>query len=542
MARGRRSDRSKPGPAAGARPDSRRGDALPLYEDIEFDEDGDPAHRPAASDRQQPVLRTEDHAMSQPEDPRESTASYQDAPRVGSPSMSDQPLSTAEPPRRRGASGFFAGLIGGLLGSAVVIGAGGWYAYEHGPIKGALDRLAATEGSARNAETATARLGEQIGQLSNDIGGLRNTLQETSAVLGQLDQRLTGAEQRVAATEQRTGDLAANLEQASTSFRKAGEEVIGRLEAVNARLAEVARAQPADIVDKGTVQDIAAKQAGIEEAQRRLEGGLARLEQLVAQGLEAGNQQASALRVVVDNNRTQLDQVATQVGELLALREQLARQQEADTQQLAALQATNQQLTSMRGDLEQRLEQVTSRLSALDQQRERGVGMALAADSLDSAVQTGQPYQPALELLTQLGQGDQVVSEVIGKLQPAAAEGVPTHAELARQLEDIERSLTPPDQAQSDDWLERTRANLQGLVDLHPAGEEPVPGLNAVQAARGAMLLQDLEGALAALEPLAQQGNEQAAGWVAAARTRLEARNAVQTLRQHVKTLLARQD
>jgi hypothetical protein len=188
------------------------------------------------------------------------------------------------------------------------------------------------------------------------------------------------------------------------------------------------------------------------------------------------------------------------------------------------------------------LQQVTGRLSALDEQRERSVGMSLAVDSLETALQTGQPFAQTLEILGQLGQGDAVVEGATATLQPMAESGVPTVAELAKQIGDIERTLTPQPEGQAQDWLERTRENLQNLVDLHPAGEEDVPGRNAVQGATQAILLQDLEGAVQAMEPLAQQGNAQAQAWVQAARARLEARGAVETLRQHVKTLLARQD
>src|SRR3712207_7613054 len=44
------------------------------------------------------------------------------------------------------------------------------------------------------------------------------------------------------------------------------------------------------------------------------------------------------------------------------------------------------------------------------------------------------------------------------------------------------------------------RSNLTGLVDVHPAGQEAAPGQAAVRAARQAVLLQDLEGAVQALE------------------------------------------
>ena len=41
------------------------------------------------------------------------------------------------------------GLLGGLLGGAAVAGGGGWYLYEHGPLKPALARLDTTEAASR---------------------------------------------------------------------------------------------------------------------------------------------------------------------------------------------------------------------------------------------------------------------------------------------------------------------------------------------------------------------------------------------------------
>jgi hypothetical protein len=71
--------------------------------------------------------------------------------------------------------------------------------------------------------------------------------------------------------------------------------------------------------------------------------------------------------------------------------------------------------------------------------------------------------------------------------------------------------------------------------------EEAVPGQNAVEGARQGLLLQDLPGALAAMKPLADAGNGPAQAWIADAERRLAAAGAVETLRQHLKTMLARQ-
>lgn len=570
MARGKRNDRSRPvapgapaarGPSAGPSADDPDRPSAPAggYEDVEFeeiDETGRPVPPPAAAAQgagpDQVADRTEDQVMSQPDETRAdgATPGADAVPPVSAPASGYDP----PPPRRGGGGrGFLAGLLGGLLGGAAVLGGGGWYAYQNGPIQPILARLTALEDSVGEAKGGIVDVGQRVEQLGDGAGALETALQGADVQLQQLDQRLAATEEqaaeagqradaRFAAVEAAFGDLRGTVDQASTSFRKAGEEVIGRLEAVNAKLVEVEKAQPADVVDKGTVEGIAGKQAGIEQAQGRLEAGLARLEQLVAQGLEAGNQQGSALRTVVDSDRSRLDELGAQVRDLQALKAEVDRQAAAQAEQRAALQDTGTQIAAVRDAIDQRLQDVTGKLTALDKQRERGVGLSLAVDSLETAVQTGQPFKPTLEVMGQLGQGDAVVEGTVSKLQPLAENGIPTVAELAKGIADIERSLTPVQQGEAQDWLERTRQNLQGLVNVHGADAEDVPGLNAVTSARQSVLLQDLEGAIQAMAPLAQQGNAQAAAWVEAARSRVEARGAVETLRQHVKTLLARQD
>ncbi|HEX6016125.1 MAG TPA: hypothetical protein VFY87_30845 [Geminicoccaceae bacterium] len=486
--------------------------------------------------------------MSQPDETRVAAPATDDAP--SGPVMAESTRSASTelaPPPRRGGSGFLAGLIGGLLGTAAVLAVAGWYAYERGPVRPALARLEATESTARGAESNVAALRDQVGQVGQDLGrrvdrlgqdlvGLRDTLARTDAAVASLSDR-------AAASEKATSDLAATVEQANNSFRSASEQVISRLEAVNAKLVEVEQSQPADVVDKRTVADVAAKQSGIEQAQQQLSGELARLEQLVAQSLDAGNQQAAALRVVVDNVQSRLAEIGSQQRDLLPLKGELAQQQQADEQQRAALAGVEGTIGNVRTGLEQRLEQVTARLTQLDAARERSVGLSLATHNLETALETGQPFRPTVEILDQLGQGDEVVSDAVAKLEPMAAGGVPTSAELARQLDDVERSLSAPEAGTQErqDWLARTQENLRGLVNLHPAGEEAVPGEDAVQAASRALEQQDLQGAVAALQPLAERGNEQAQAWLATARNRLDALAAAETLREHVKTMLTQQ-
>ena len=159
------------------------------------------------------------------------------------------------------------------------------------------------------------------------------------------------------------------------------------------------------MVDKKTVSDIAAKQASVDAATQSVAEALARLEQLVTQSLEAGNQQAAALRTVVDATQARLDEVNAQQRELLALKEQVAKQEEADQRQLAALAETGNQVTGVRADIEQKLTEVTGRLTALDAARERGVGLSIAAHGLEQALASGEPFQPTIGIVTELAPG-----------------------------------------------------------------------------------------------------------------------------------------
>ncbi len=475
--------------------------------------------------------------MAEPDDVRE--------PVAPPPAEAD-----GSPPARRG--GFLPGLIGGLLGGAAVVGGGGWYAYEHGPVKPALEQLEATAASTRTAESGIATLGGRLDELGGTMGSLGNEFGEAKTTLQQTDSAVAALGDKIDAAESATADLAAKLDQADRAFRAAGDQVTARMEAVNAKLVEVEQSQPADIVDKKTVADIAAKQSGIEQGQQSVSAALARLEQLVTQSLEAGNKQAAALQTMVEGARSRMEEIAAQQHDLLAMKADLEAQAKTNQEQAAALSDTTAQIQTLRGELadkvqgarselQQQLADTSSRLSAAGAQRERSVGLSLATNSLDAALQTGQPFTPSVDILRQLAKDDQAIGEVADKLEPMASTGIPTLAELAQQLRTIEQSLEPASSTPPSDWLERTRENLNSLVDLHPVDEEAVPGQGAVRDAREALLLQDLPGAVAAMKPLAEQGNAAAGDWIASAEQRLAAADAVESLRQHLKTMLARQ-
>ena len=548
MARGRRSGRT--GPSEPENP--KAGGAAPEpQEAAEFEElpDGPLAGPSAATAPEGGSDTVRMDIMAEPDNLRE--------PDPVPPSLSDP--DPAPPPPRRG-GGFLPGLIGGLLGGAVVTAGGGWYVYEHGPVKPALSELQATTGVAQEAKTGVSSLESRVAErgkgVETELGAVKQAVQEArSAADGGLQQAQTGiaaADTRLEALEKTDADMVTKVDQAANTFRAASEQVISRLEAVNAKLVEVEQNQPADVVDKKTVADIAAKQASNEQGQQEIAAALARAEQIVSQGLEAGNKQAAALQTMVDAARQRMEEISGQQRELLAMRDQLADQTRTNEEQAAALSQASQQVDALRADLQakvegtrselqQKLADTSTRLTTEGAARERNVGLSLAASSLETALQSGQPFEPTVATLRQLSQSDQVVDGVIGTLEPMAAGGIPTAASLARDLDTIEQGLTPAEEQESADWLARTADNLNNLIDLHPADQEAVPGQGAVRGSRQALLLQDLNGAIAALTPLADQGNAAAKAWIERANQRIAATDAVDALRQHLKTMVARQ-
>ena len=216
---------------------------------------------------------------------------------------------------------------------------------------------------------------------------------------------------------------AAKLEQADRAFRAAGDQVTARLEAVNAKLVEVEQGQPADIVDKKTVSDIAAKQGSIEQGQQSVAAALARLEQLVTQSLEAGNKQAAALQTMVEGARSRMEEIAAQQRDLLAMKNELGRSGQG---QPGAGGRAQRHRSAAPGDPRRAAGQGPGRAHraaaaagghqhAPDDAKVPRASAASACPSPPTAwtpsLQNGQPFVPTIDTLRQLAQGDPVVQE-----------------------------------------------------------------------------------------------------------------------------------
>jgi hypothetical protein len=146
---------------------------------------------------------------------------------------------------------------------------------------------------------------------------------------------------------------------------------------------------------------------------------------------------------------------------------------------------------------------------------DRAMRIAIAAEALRAAVERGAPFGPELAAVKALGADPKAMAQ----LDPFAAQGLPSAAELGRELAAltpaIYRAMEP--EASNNSILARLESHAQRLVRITPAGPSAAPvgddptaliaRLNA-DAARG-----DIDAALAEIAKLPDQARALAEAW-----------------------------
>jgi hypothetical protein len=380
------------------------------------------------------------------------------------------------------------------------------------------------------------------------------------AQIDRLEQTLAGIEGQGGEVAQLTSRLEALESGSGTAL---DEEVSGRIEALvaaDAALQErldalgtdaagAAGAEVADlaarvdeleaaIADAGggaaTSEAMTQRLAGLENQLSDLSGTVAQIQQVDAAlseltsrtgALEARVAQAGAVR-------QDLERLAGRLG---ALEQQVAAGREEGASQLGTLSTRMDMLTET-------VEQVQDRLVTSEDRRTRAATLALIIAQLDGALDSGEPFEELLDGLRALGVDDPAVIEAIAALEAAAASGVPSLPELRssfdRSANDIVHAERAPD---GDGLLDQAAGNLMRLVTVRPVGAD-VEGDGAaarVARAEAALAKGDLAAAVAELDGLGGAAAEVAAPWLAEARARLAAQEALAALQDRATHLLS---
>jgi Mitochondrial inner membrane protein len=158
------------------------------------------------------------------------------------------------------------------------------------------------------------------------------------------------------------------------------------------------------------------------------------------------------------------------------------------------------------------LESAVKGLAAATVPVDRAARLTVAAEALRATVERGAPYQAELASLRALG----VDQKATAPLEPFAANGVPSAAALARELEALTPALQQASEPEPGDatFLGRLKANAEKLVRITPAGapaeNDPAAVLARIRfdAAHG-----DIAAALAAIDALPDSAKSLTAAW-----------------------------
>lgn len=317
-----------------------------------------------------------------------------------------------------------------------------------------------------------------------------------------------------------------------------GQAGNGQLDEINAGLARVESAT------QELARDLKAQQGQLSD----------RIDALEAGGGETGAAFASQLSQIeqaVGNLSGKLDTVDSGLGDIDSRIAQLEAKQDDVPQSvetaLAELKAATDELRNTVGevresvgDLSERLaasgENVTGieeRVSELEsrpvQTGEKIAAMVLALGQVESALDTGRPYEAALNRLALLAKDDPLIAEgqAVVALAPWAESGIPDRLELRRRFDDlapdIQRAISDTEDGT---WLDSVWDRVKGLITIRR-----IDGSNLSPVARAERALDDgnLVAAAAAFDGQGSLGPEGDA-WLELVRARIRVEKEIDEL------------
>lgn len=139
--------------------------------------------------------------------------------------------------------------------------------------------------------------------------------------------------------------------------------------------------------------------------------------------------------------------------------------------------ATQSQATSDAA-VSQRLDNAEKKLSEPSQ--ESAVARAIAAAALKAAIDRGGPFKPELDTFANVAPDDPAVAD----LKNFAQTGVPSRADLIRQVTDVATALvaTTQNNDPNQSWSDRLMSGAKSLVQVRPVGNVPGDSVDAIAA------------------------------------------------------------
>ncbi|MBB2712725.1 UNVERIFIED_ORG: hypothetical protein GGE53_004392 [Rhizobium etli] len=189
----------------------------------------------------------------------------------------------------------------------------------------------------------------------------------------------------------------------------------------------------------------------------------------------------------------------------------------------ATLAQSSEQQTSDGADIAKRLDEAEKKLN--EPRQDVAVARAIAAAALKAAIDRGGPFLAELDTFAGVAPDDPAVAD----LRSFAETGIPSRAELVRQVPDIATAIVEavnqPDPNQS--WSDRLMASAKSLVTVRPVGNIEGESVEAIAARLEDKVKNgDLSGASAEWNALPAPGKQASAAF----KQSLEARIRVEEL------------
>lgn len=287
-------------------------------------------------------------------------------------------------------------------------------------------------------------------------------------------------------------------------------ELAGQVANLSAQIETLAARPPAVVPDTdGLGERIDRLTAAIGEAEQRL-AAVEKRPEPQAPDLSGVTERAAAIEAAIKELRATL-------GDLRKLTEQSPP---------AATPAAIENLAAKIGGLEQRIASLAAARPVAVPAAPLAVEIA-ALNALADAVRSGKPFVRELEAArARLGER----AAPLAAIEPSAAKGLPTVAELAERFSAIvPQLLREPDSGGG--VFSRLFTNAVRLVEIRRVGEPEGTSIDAVIARMETKLSRgDLAGALAEYDALPEAAKAAAASWFAAATQRHDAEATVKAL------------
>lgn len=254
----------------------------------------------------------------------------------------------------------------------------------------------------------------------------------------------------------------------------------------------------------------------------------------IEQRLDDVTRRQTALERHLGQFDEQLQGLAADGGAIHALEQRIAALEErprgSDPAALAAIQEQLRRIDQAQAADAERLARLETRPKAAEGERS-DAALLLALGQLRSQLRTSKPFAAELGAVEALGHDDPEIKAALEPLSALAVKGIPTLAELTQRFE---RQVVPAAQrgavaATEEGWGAWLLAKLKGLVRIRPVGQAGVASSNPIDSAlaqaEAALDNGDLTGAVDAASSLPGPA---AATWLAAARQRLAAEDAME--------------